>query len=196
MSATCCETCGARECREGCREVAIEREHKAKAKAMSVALVRHVNTLLLAMTLAKIERERVDKIQRKVLEEGIYTGRERPDMKQFRVTDPKRSYLMDDHSLKLYFARLNAIHLAEGFAKAAEGHCPALTAETLQTEAEWALMEAAEEFFPQVTNNRLLCGVKGKDGLTLRREYLDLLIGLVVNAPGYVPPLHGKAGVA
>ncbi len=195
MSATCCETCGARECREGCKEAAAEKAHKAKAKAMSQALVGHVNNLLLATTRAQIERERVDKIQRKVLEEGIYTGRERPDMKQFRVTDPERSYLMDDQSAKLYFARLNAIHLAEGFEKAAEGHCPALTAETLQTEAEWALLEAAEEFFPGVTNDKLLCGVKGKNGLDTRREDLDLLIGLVGHAPGYKNPLTGK-GVA
>ncbi len=192
MSATCCETCGARECREGCKEAAAEKAHKAKAKAMSQALARHVNNLLLATTLAQIERERVYKIQWRVLQEGIYTGRDRKDGEQFRVLDPKISYLMDDQSAKLYFARLNAIHLAEGFKKAAEGCCPALTAEHLKIQAEWALLKAAEEFFPGVTNDKLLCGVKGKNGLDTRREYLDLLIGLVVNAPGYKNPLTGK----
>lgn len=92
---------------------------------------------------------------------------------------------MDDHSAATYHGRLNAIHLANGFAKAAEGFCPALVAEHTQREAEWALIAAAEEFMPGVTNDRLLCGTKTEGGLETRRKYLDLMIGLVVNSPGY-----------
>jgi hypothetical protein len=54
------------------------------------------------------------------------------------------------------------------------------------------LIAAAEEFFPGVTNNKLLCGTNTKNGLETRQEYLDLLIKAVVNFPGYKHPLSRK----
>ena len=164
---------------------------KPNATEIAASLEPHVNTLLLATAAAQLERERVDKIQRRVLAEGNYYGR-RPSCtgpsEQFRVTEPADAWHMDKQSAEAYHARLNAIHLAEGFAQAAEGHCPALTAERMQTEAEWALIAAAKEWFPGVTNNRLLCGTKTMGGLECRQKYLDLLVGLVVNSPGYTKP--------
>lgn len=139
-----------------------------------------VQALLVRMAHAQLERERVDKIQSSELHAQMYYGR-LPDGRQIRITNPKESYLMDEDSSQRYFAKLNAIHLANGFADAAKGNCPALTAEYAQTKAEWTLIDAAEEFFPGMTNNRLLCGTKDQGGLETRQKYLDLLIGLVVN---------------
>ena len=153
---------------------------KAVVKAVKPA----VNALLLATVLADMERERVDAIQRKLLSEEIYYGTNGPGEK-VRVTDPKVSYWMDKVSSEKYFARLNGIHLAEGFEKAAEGHCPALTAESLKSDAERALIAAAEPFIG--ISSEALWSAKG--GLEKRREYLDLLIKLVVNSPGYRSPM-------
>ena len=94
---------------------------------------------------------------------------------------------MCDHDAEAYFARMYSIH-SETDPDLPEGHCPALVAEYLQLQAEWALIETAEQFFPEVTNNKLLCGTASKGGSETRREYIDLLIGLVVNAPDYQPP--------
>jgi hypothetical protein len=68
------------------------------------------------------------------------------------------------------------------------GYCPALVAENLQMEAEHALIGCAEQFFPNVTVDSLLCGTRTMNGLDALKKYLELLIGLVVNAPGYRAP--------
>jgi hypothetical protein len=156
---------------------------KEQTHAASKALTPYVNALLLATAAAQLERERVDKIKRKELEENAYYTDEGE-----RVTDPRLDWRMNDESAARYYPRLNAIHLANGFEDASKGHCPALAAEHLQTQAEWALIAAAEEFFPGVTNDRLLCGNGKMSGLKLRAEWLRLLTGLVVNHTGYKAP--------
>lgn len=161
---------------------------KAKARKLADAVRPFVDTLLLATATAELERERVDKIQRKVLAESVYVGATRDDSgATFRVTEPKDSWQMTTADSAKYLSTLDAIHLAEGFAKAADGYCPALTAENLKLKAEWALITAAEPFF-DITNGQLVSAGKGK-----RAKYLELLIGLVVNMPGYRSPLKGKA---
>lgn len=151
------------------------------ARALAKLVRPEVDTLLLATAFAQCERERVDKIQRKILRDMGVT------------CEPDKTYQLADSTAKDYFDRCSAWHLSEGFAEAAQGYCPALTAETLQTEAENALIKTAEQFFPDCTNHRLLCGTKSQGGLETRRKYLDLLIGLVVNYPGYTNPLTKKA---
>lgn len=164
------------------------------SKALKIAkkLTPRVNDLLVAMVFAKAERKRVDPIMRKVLAEGNYTGRKPlrdgtygPD---FRVLDLDDTMFLIRGDSEAYHGRLNSIHLANGFADAAKGYCPALVAERNVTKAEWALIDAALEFFPSADNDSLLLGTKEKGGLETRREYLDSLIGLVVNSPGYRKP--------
>lgn len=160
-----------------------------KAKRMSLALVPQVNALLLAMTYVQVKREKVDAIQRRVLAQGNYEYN--PEMKSGLVgpvLDPETTYLMRDDHFADYHAKMQAIHLAAGFEDAAKGYCPALCAENLQVEAECNLISAAEEFFPGLTNDKLLCGTGKGDGLETRQKYIDLLIGLVTNFPGYVAP--------
>ena len=139
-----------------------------------------VDLLLIATALAQLERERCDKIQRRMLATGKYGG----------DGNPKTTYLLTDEAAKRYFADLDQEYLDAGYTME-PGHCPALTAEYMQTKAEWAMIEAAEPFFG-VTNDKLLCGVKGMGGLETRQKYLNLLIGFVVNSPGYVPPHRRK----
>ena len=144
---------------------------KANARRVAKAIQNEVAALLVCKAHAEVERERVVAIQREVL----------ADMGQ--SIEPRDSYRLPDDVANEYFQRLNRIHLADGFAQAADGYCPALVAKREQTKAEWALIEAAERFFPGVTNDRLLCGTDSKGGLETRQEYLDLLVGLVVTAP-------------
>jgi hypothetical protein len=173
--------------------MSITKTQKRQADEMSRELRPHVDTLLLATALAQLERERVDKIQRRVLAEEVYLMDERHwkrGREDQRITDPGKSWLMCDVDSAQYHAELNAIHLANGFEDAAQGFCPALVAEHDQVKAEWALIEAALKWFPQCDNGTLLCGTNTEGGLETRRKYLDLLIGLVVNHPGYTSPLR------
>lgn len=162
--------------------------HKAKAAKIAKALLEPVNTLLMTMALAELEREKCNAIQAKVLSEGRYVGRY-PNGKEFIVTEPKRAFMMSTHDHGQWWARVDAEYRRAGMTIEEYGQCPALVAEHLQVQAEWIVIKEAEEFFPGVTNDKLLCGDGKKAGLELRREYLDLLIKLVVNAPGYRQPM-------
>lgn len=146
---------------------------------MAATLKPHVDTLLAATAIAELERDRVDAIQRKVLANMGYSH-----------VEPKYAWQLADDTAAEYHKRLNEWHLADGFEDAAKGYCPALCAEHTKTQAEWALISAAEEFFPDATNDRLLCGTAKMGGLETRQKYLDLLIGLVVNQPDYTNPLE------
>lgn len=99
-----------------------------------------------------------------------------------RDTDPDIGYLADLESdvVKAYHARMIEINLADGYACAAEGFCPALRAHSAAMKAEGDVIEAAAEFFPEFKRD-----IYGD----LRKRALDLLTGLVVTAPGYVNPL-------
>jgi hypothetical protein len=152
---------------------------KLKPQEVAKALVEPVAELLVKMAKAQVERERVDKIQRQMLAENDFQyGEMARGQLSGKVTDPKDAYLMKDEDAAKYFALLNAYHLAEGYADAAKGFCPALSAEHDQTKAEWTLIEASKKFFPTVTNNGLLCA----GGVEARKKWLDLLIGLTLAA--------------
>jgi hypothetical protein len=150
-------------------------------KTVAKALTPAVNTLLLAMANAELLREEVDGYKAALLAEGSYT-----DETGKPVTEPKYDWTMGDDQFPGYLAKLEA-KVKEAGHNVPKDQCPALIAESLQNQAEWAVIEAAEPFFG-VTNSQLLCGTKTEDGLTTQRKYLDLCIGLVVNFPGYEKP--------
>ena len=152
---------------------------KRTAANVSRTLRPYVDTLLLATAIAQVERERCDAIQRRLLGTGSYGG----------DGEPRYTYTLPDEAQVRYHADLDAAYREAGYKDLKPGHCPALIAEHTQREGEWALIAAAEQFFPGVTNDKLLCGTADKGGLETRREYIDLLIKLVVNAPGYKSPL-------
>jgi hypothetical protein len=154
----------------------------AQAREAQKSLKPFVAAYLAARVLAEAERERVDKIQRRVLAEDVYTtDQELTREPAARLADPKLSYLLDDESSARYFAKMNAIHAAAGFPGAEDGRCPACCAEHDQTKAEWALIEAAAKVIPQcakITNDQLLCGTKDLGGLECRQKFIDLIVGL------------------
>ncbi len=157
---------------------------RSKAIEMVKAIKTDVEKLLAAMVVAKFERERVDAKSRDILASQIFHGTRYVDRKtteKFRVTDPSDTWMMEESSFEKYHSIMQGWHIENGFKDAEDGKCPALVAEHNKIKAEWALIKSAERFAPGVTNDKLLCGTKDKCGLDLRREYIDLLIGMVVN---------------
>jgi hypothetical protein len=162
----------------------------ASAAGVSHALERHVNNVLLATVLYEHRREHCDAIQRRLLAEGEYfTARSWAEKYKnhttpvHRITDPKELFLMEEPWTEFY-DKLDAAYRAAGYTDIEPGHCPAFIAETLKRDAEHILVEAASEFFPGVTVDKLLCCANGLEKLA---KFIDLCIKLVVNRPGYVP---------
>ena len=149
------------------------------------------NAVLLATALAKAERERIDKMQREVLNERPYAMN--PEYLQegqdHRITDPKRSYLMCDNDFAIYHEECQRRIIAMGY-KVPKDHCPALIAERLQMEAEHALIEAAG---PLTGLDDPMLLLQQKDGLEKYKKYVDLILKMMLALPGYVPPQIPKA---
>lgn len=145
-------------------------------------LERHVNNVLLAQVIAEHKREQVDKIHRRVLAENNYQyDTERWGVLDVsgKVTEPSDTYLMRESDSADYFAKMKAIHLANGYADAEKGYCPALVAEHMLIQAQNVLLEVASE--PMGVDLTGTCGDN-------RKKALDLLIGLVTNMSWYVAP--------
>lgn len=153
--------------------------NKANARKVSAALTPHVNAVLMATAYAKTIREKFDVVYGEILD--IQDVR---DDKGERITDPRYYWTMAERYEAAYFAECDKRRAELGHVLP-PGNCPALIAECLQRDAEHLLIEASAEFFPGVTVNSLLCCA---DGLGRLREYIDLLIKLVVNSPGYRKP--------
>ena len=153
-----------------------------------------VRAYLLARVFAETEREKIDAMQREILETATYeTSPEwaRRGMKDApeRITDPKHAYLMTDVDFEDYYAECQHRIRKMGY-KLPEGHCPALVAESLQVTTENLLIRAAAEMmgeYPEDFPHGLLCL-----GLEKRQEFIDLVVGLVINLPDFRNPLTGK----
>lgn len=149
---------------------------KQIADAMSRELFSPVNAYLLAATLAKAERERMDKVDADILD-----FMDVRDDKGERITDPRRSYRMTDEYWAAYYAERDKRIREMGY-KVPKDHCPALIAEELQRKAEHLILETAAKHMPELDPNRLLCC-----GMEKYREAIRLLVGLAVNHPKYQP---------
>ena len=153
-----------------------------------------VNAVLLAKAYAKIKREQVDAVSRRILAEGVYLvapDRQEHGRKNERITEPRYDWLMSDANFSGYHAKRNAILLEAGIKPAdmPDDHCPALVAEHLLVKAEWVLLETAWA---------LVAPDQPADGWEdlydeMRKKFIDLVIKMVVNRPGYKNPLTGKA---
>lgn len=145
-----------------------------KVREMVAALADPVAELLVRMAHAQLERESANKRHATILNAGDYL-----DDEGNRITDPSKSWhIHDEEQAKAYYALCDQANIEAGY-DLEPGFCPALIAEHEQIKAEWALLEAAEKFFPGVDNDKLLCA-----GLEKRKDYIDLLIKLVVNYDG------------
>lgn len=146
------------------------------AKTVAKALITPVNAVLLAQVYHEVTRERCEAIQRRLLATGKYGP----------CRDPRKTWLpKEDGGVdgKEYYADLDAAYREAGYVDLSPGYCPALIAEDLLRVARRTLVECAQEFFPGITPDRLLCA-----GLAKYDEFIELLIKLVVNAPGYQKP--------
>ena len=158
-----------------------------------------VDAYLMARALAECEREKVDAIQRRILETANYytsaTCRA-PGEHPRPVKDPKESWLMDESEFHDYLSDLRMELQKAGYQIEQQGEhfwsyfCPALSAESIQRDAENLVIEACARMIgdktPETMNNRLLCHAPG---LETRKKFLDLAVGLVVNFPGFVSPM-------
>jgi len=62
-------------------------------------------------------------------------------------------------------------------------HCPALTAESLQRDAEHLIVEVAADYFDGITVHKLICC-----GLEKYHKFIDLIVGMCVNHPDFEAP--------
>jgi len=164
-------------------------------KQPTQALKSSVNSYLMARVHAELQREKVDKIQRHLLESTSYfadaelTGRR--GLPTERITDPKLTYLMKDDESVDYLLDLKAELIKAGYEiKSVEGEpehhyfCPALVAENLQNETEHLVIDSMAEMLGEGDDfrHKLLCA-----GLDKYKEFLDLAVKFVVNSPGFKP---------
>lgn len=145
-----------------------------------------MNTVLLAMCHAQLMREKMDEIERKMLTRIAYfpepkwQSMRHPEGMKDRITDPKKTYLMNDSDSEIFHAERQQIVDSMGY-NLPKGHCPALVAEDVLRKAEHLLIESAEPVFG-ISRDSLLSNFNNY------RKYIDLLIKLVINLPDYKKP--------
>jgi len=175
--------------------------NKQRAQKVARELTPIVDAYLMAKAYAELQREKVDAIQRRLLDATEYypdrTLGRRGITKRERITDPKSTWLMSDTDSNKYLTDLRNELTAAGYTIEDIPDqpywiytCPALSAETLQIDAERALIHQAGELLNCGPDfyHRLLCA-----GLDKLHEFVDLCVKMVVNAPGYKNPLTGRA---
>lgn len=158
-----------------------------------------VDAYLMARALAECERAKVDAIQRRILETADYwTGPTfRTNGEPSRpIKDPKESWLMEESEFHDYLSDVRIELQKAGYQIEQQGEhfwsyfCPALSAESLQRDAENIVIEATARMVghaePEKMNHLLLCH---SPGLETRKRFIDLAVGLVVNFPGFKSPL-------
>lgn len=173
---------------------------KFTEKDITPAVKSAVNAYLLAKCNADLHRERVDKIQRKILETTSYfTSDEfnRRGMERERITDPKMTFLLDEKESHDYFLDVKAELIKAGYEIESlpnepewSYYCPALTAESLQTDTEHILIESTAEMLGIDSEgfvHKLLCL-----GMEKYHAFIDLAVEIVVNAPGFKNPLTNQ----
>ena len=154
---------------------------------ISPAIKSAVNAVLMAHCVVEVEREKMDKIDREILQVAYFTSEQwAPRMPRHRITEPKENYLMNDEDAKDYFAERQKRINAMGY-KLPDGHCPALVAESVLSDARRILIEVSVPVWG-INPHQLLCA-----GMDKYHKYIDLICGLVVNLPGFKSPVKELA---
>lgn len=158
-----------------------------------------VNAYLMARAYAETMREKVDVVYKETLEIfPLYTDltsrriSKRRRCKPERIYDPERMYLSaDEETCKEVYADVNHQLRKQGIKPETmpDDYCPALTAEHLQTKTEHILIDAAAEMLGETGDfrHRALCL-----GLDKYKQFIDLVVSLVVNLPDFKNPLTGQ----
>jgi len=159
-----------------------------RAMNISRACEPAVNAVLLAKAYAAVKREQVDAVSRRLLAESVYRTKDEP---QNRITEPRYDWMMGSEAFAGYQAARNKALLDAGIKPAdmPADHCPALVAEHLLVKAEWAMLETA---WALVVPEGPVDGWKNLYG-EMRKKFIELVIKMVVNRPGYKNPLTCKA---
>lgn len=175
-------------------------QNKDRAFRIAHELMPAVNAYLMARTYAELQREIVDTIQRRILETASYYTDEnlasREITERKRITEPKYAWMMSDSEFHDYLSDVRHELEAKGY-KIEQGHdepywsylCPALCAESLQTDTEHLLIDQAAELLNSGKDFRhtLLCA-----GMDKYKQFIDLTLKFVINAPGYKAPAIKK----
>jgi len=159
-----------------------------------------VNAYLMARTYAECEKEKVDSIALELLTTAkYYTDPKfitRARMKSKHITKPKDAWMMTDSEHIDYLIDLKHALRKAGYEiediKDEPDHCykcPALSAEYLQTQAQWLIIDTAGEMLGETGDfqHKLLCA-----GLDKYHEFIDLVVKMVVNMPDFKNPLTGR----
>lgn len=126
-------------------------------------------TLCKAMAFATVERKRVNAYIRPIFDSYTFldtlTGRAGRIIGT-PIPDPEQLYLcLDKEQLAHYYNACDTAHREHGFT-GPYGHCPALVAEHLVTQAEWALLDAG----------CALLGLSEHPHMHNRQKLIDLLL--------------------
>jgi len=167
---------------------------KLTTKDVTPGVKSAVNAYLMARVYAETIREEVDEVYKETL--GIfplYTDAfTRHNQKVERILDVNRMYLSkDEETCKNVYTDANFQLRKRGIKPdvMSDDECPALVAENIQLKTQWLICDTAAEmmgldFDGKELNHRLLCM-----GLEKYKEFIDLIVGLVVNLPGFKNPL-------
>ncbi len=159
------------------------------------ALKSAVNAYLMARANAEVHRERVSIISRKILQRALYytDTNKFPRLVKERITDPELTYLLSDEQASEFLITVKTALLDAGYdIKPIKGEpqhmytCPALVAEHLQHMTERVLIETAAEILGE--DKEFISGLD----LDHYHKLIDLVVGLVVNLPGYKSPILPK----
>lgn len=151
------------------------------------------SAVLLAKAYAMTMREAVDKIQREILSEcPLRVADENFETRgEERITEPRYTYLAEQDDLEDYWYQCDKRERAAGIKPDTmpDGHCPALSAEYIQTQAQWLLVDCTADMLGlqkeqgELTHN-LLCY-----GLETYFKFIDTVLSMVVNQPDFKNPL-------
>lgn len=163
------------------------------ADFLTPEVIRDVQNYLVTRTLAQAKRAEVDVIERQLLTEHVLMATlcHHPEdasrgYAPYRITDPKKTYLCEDRAAcKEYHDACNRRERAAGIKPAdmPDEYCPALVAESLQTQAENVLIQHAGR-----AAGLEACMLHGDK----RDQYLDLVCRLVVNHPDTAHHFHAE----
>ena len=173
---------------------------KMTANDITPAVKSAVNAYLLARTHAEVQRNVIDGIKAELLREACYYTDDkyinRGRTESIRITDPKDDWMLRTDEFHDYLANLRHELENRGYeiktgpddVEYWSYYCPALVAENLQRTAENILIDCAAEMMGiddcKDFRYKLVCA-----GLDKYRQFIDLVVGLVVNLPDFRNPL-------
>lgn len=163
-------------------------------RELSQKLQPAVHACLIAQACALVHRERVDAIQRRILQTGNWLA----EKSQEKITDPNHTYLMPQSDYPAYFTTLRKALEADGYVIQThhindnenywDYYCPACLAESIQSDAEHVLIN----LFAEYLNYKDFLHKLLSAGMDDYRKLIDLLVRFVVNSPDYVSPVIPK----